>query len=262
MIGLACATLSCDGFGDTDFVESFRMLPQIGFKYVEFNCWYPRTVTPAKMRDLKQRCEDTGLVPISLHCTSFGGADGMDRSRDAAHKIRFMEAARELGVTRVGATGHARGTSGGLQAIIEVLQEIAPVAEELGIELGLENHEGNNLETIEDYEQIFSVIDSPNVGIWLDTGHFDASNVNMDNLIDRLSTRVNHIHVKDNLQKGKKSFTRFGHGTTDNYHVIDRMLALGYSGYITVELSPLEKETIFEDLVVAKKMFERYETTT
>lgn len=261
MIGLACATLSCDGFGDTDFVESFRMLPDIGFQYVEFNCWYPRSITPAKMRDLKQRCEARGLIPASIHGSSFGGGNGHDLAKDTAHKLRLIEAARELGVTRVGATGSARGTQGGLEAIITVLKEIVPVAEAYNIEIGLENHADNNLETIEDYERIFDVIDSKNVGIWLDTGHFDASNVDMDDLIDRLHTRVNHIHVKDNLTKGTKSFTRFGEGTTENFHVIDRMLEHGYSGFITVELSPLDDpSTIFDDLVVAREMFERYIT--
>ncbi|QPC83727.1 sugar phosphate isomerase/epimerase [Phototrophicus methaneseepsis] len=261
MIGLACATLSCDGFGDTDFVESFRMLPEIGFKYVEFNCWYPSTITPAKMEDLKQRCAETGLIPASIHGTHFGAANDMELSKDTAHKIRLIEAAGELGVTRIGATGASRGSNGGLDAIITVLKEIVPVAEAQGVEIGLENHEGNNLETIEDYERIFEAVDSPNLGIWLDTGHFDASNVDMDDLIDRLHSHVNHIHVKDNEKKGVKSFTRFGDGTTDNYRVIDRMLEKGYSGFITVELSPLDPSTIFEDLVVARKMFKRYETS-
>jgi sugar phosphate isomerase/epimerase len=235
------------------------MLPDIGFKYVEFNCWYPKTITPAKMRDLKQRCEQRGLLPASIHGSHFGGSNGQELSKDTAHKIRLIEAARELGVTRIGATGSARGSNGGLDAIITVLKEIAPVAEEYGVEIGLENHEGNNLENIEDYERIFEVIDSPNVGIWLDTGHFDAANVDMDDLIDRLYSRVNHIHVKDNEIKGQKNFVRFGEGTTDNHHVIDCMLEKGYSGFITVELSPLEDtSTIFDDLVVARKMFERY----
>jgi len=262
MIGLACATLSCDGFGDTDFVESFRLMPQIGFKYVEFNCWYPRTLTPAKIRDLKARCTSNGLIPISIHGSNFGGEGNEGLSKDTAHKIRLIEAAKELGVTRIGATGSRRGSNGGLDAIITTLKEVAPVAEEYGVEIGLENHANNNLENIDDYERIFEVIDSPNVGIWLDTGHFDAASVDMDDLIDRLYSRINHIHVKENQGKGKADFTRFGEGTTDNFHVIDRMIDKGYSGFITVELSPQkDTSTIFDDLVVAQKMFSHYETS-
>ncbi len=263
MIKLACATLSCDGFEDNDFVDSFRLLPAIGFKYVEFNCWFPRTVTPQKMRDLKQRSQAADLIPASIHGNNFGGGDRNSITKDVAHKIRLIEAAGELGVSRIGATGYARGTEGGLDAIITTLKEIVPVAEEAGVEIGLENHAGNNLENIDDYEQIFSVIDSPSVGIWLDTGHFDAASVDMDDLIDRLHSRVNHIHVKENMGKGKAAFTRFGQGTTDNHHVINRMLEKGYSGFVTVELSPQkDTSTIFDDLVLARQMFEQYETTS
>ena len=53
MIRLSCATLSFDGFGDVDFVNTFEVAPKVGFKHIEFNCWYPRTITPAKMADLK-----------------------------------------------------------------------------------------------------------------------------------------------------------------------------------------------------------------
>ncbi len=261
MIKLACATLSCDGFGDTDFVESFRLLPKIGFQYVEFNCWYPRTITPTKMRELARRCAESGLIPASIHGNNFGGGDRNSLTKDVAHKIRLIEAARELGVTRVGATGYARGTEGGLDAIITVLREIAPAAEEFGVEIGLENHANNNLENTADYVQIFEAINSPNVGIWFDTGHFDAASVDMDDFIDRLHTRINHIHVKENQGKGKAAFTRFGQGTTDNHHVIRRMLEKGFSGFIVVELSPQEDTTtIFDDLLVARRMFEQYET--
>lgn len=97
MIALACSTLSCDGFADSDFVESFRLLPQIGFKYVEFNCWYPRTLTPAKTRDLKRRCEQTRLVPAVVYSTGFGDNNNNDLTKDVAHKLRMIDAALELG---------------------------------------------------------------------------------------------------------------------------------------------------------------------
>ena len=67
LIGLACATISCDGFGDNDFRESFRILPELGFRYIEFNAWYPSAITPAKMVDLKQRCAARGILPACIH---------------------------------------------------------------------------------------------------------------------------------------------------------------------------------------------------
>ena len=261
MIGLACATISCDGFDDNDFRHSFAIMPAVGFKYIEFNAWYPTDVTPRKMAELKQRCADHNLLPACLHGMGFGADNPRDLSKDVAHKLRFVDAALEIGCRRISFTGAGRGKQGGLDAIITVLRELAPVAEEKDVLVCLENHADNNLENIEDYARIFDVIDSSHVGICLDTGHFDAAAVDMDQLIDTFQRKINHIHVKENKGFGVKEFVRFGQGTTDNFHVVDRMLALGYEGFITVELSPqADTSTIADDLRLAKQMFAKYET--
>ena len=263
MIGLACATISCDGFGDNDFRESFRIMPEVGYRFIEFNAWYPSAVTPAKMIDLKQRCDAHSILPACIHGTGFGAANAQDLSKDVAHKLRMIDAAREVGCRRVSFTGAGRGQMGGLDAIITVLREVAPLAEEKDVLIALENHEGNNLENIDDYARIFEAVNSSHVGICLDTGHFDAAAVDMDELIDGFGAKINHIHVKENNGFGRKEFVRFGEGTTDNYHVVDRMLAIGYEGFITVELSPQDDtSTIPEDIRLAKQMFSKYETGT
>jgi sugar phosphate isomerase/epimerase len=260
MIGLACATLSCDGFGDNDFVRSFEMLPEAGFKYVEFNCWHPGTLTPSKMRDLRARCERTGLTPCAVYSSGFGGGDPFALTKDVAHKIRMMEAARELGCRRIVATGPARDQNGGLDAVGATLELVAPTAEELDVLVCLENHANNALETIDDYASVLERIPSRQVGVCLDAGHFDASDVDMDELIDRFAERINHIHLKENDGRGAVRFTRFGEGTTDLQHVVERMIEAGYEGFLTVELAPHEgREATLEDIMTPLRMFRRYE---
>lgn len=192
MIGLACATISCDGFDDNDFQESFRIMPEVGFKFIEFNAWYPRDITPANIRNLKERCARHHLQPACIHGMGFGADNPRELSKDVGHKLRIIDAAVELGCRRVSFTGAGRGQEGGLAAIITVLKEVTPAAEENGVLICLENRADNNLETIDDYAQIFDAIDSPAIGVCLDTGHFDASGVNMDDLIDRFQLKINH----------------------------------------------------------------------
>ncbi|MEX2564681.1 MAG: twin-arginine translocation signal domain-containing protein, partial [Cyclobacteriaceae bacterium] len=45
-VALAIATITCDGFGDQNFEKAFEIIPQLPFKNVEFNCWYPRKNPP------------------------------------------------------------------------------------------------------------------------------------------------------------------------------------------------------------------------
>jgi len=235
MVKLSCATLSFEGFGETNFDKTFRMAPEIGYNHVEFNCWHPFAMTPSMIRSLKERCAETGLSPAAIHLS--GGLGG-DVCKDFCHKLWAMQAIRALGGRRVVTSGYARGQDGGIDSVIRSLRPLVPAAEELDVLICLENHYQNNLETIEDYRRIFEAIQSRHIGICIDTGHFDASGVDMDALIDEFSHKVNHIHLKENSGVGKKKFTRFGEGTTNNRHIVERMISLGYEGYLSVELSP------------------------
>ena len=72
-VELAIATICLDGFGDEFFEPAFRMIPEVGIKNVEFNVWYPRTVTPSGIWSIQQRCYEHGLNPVSLQGSSFSG---------------------------------------------------------------------------------------------------------------------------------------------------------------------------------------------
>ena len=245
MIQVAGATICFDGFEDTDFIHTFDKLPQTGIRFIEFNAWFPKNLTAAKLRDIKLRCERTGLVPAVLHGSGFGGS----LTKDVCHKLRMIDAANALGIRRISATGAGRGTEGGLAHIIAVLKEIAPYAQENDTLICLENHAGNNLEFIDDYQAIFDAVDSPSLGVCLDDGHFDASAVDMNALIDRFGLKINHIHVKENKGKGAVNFVCFGEGETDHENVIRRMAGLGYQGFVTIEISPRkERPTTVDDM--------------
>jgi sugar phosphate isomerase/epimerase len=263
MIGLACATLSAEGFDYRDFAATFEMLPAAGFRYVEFNLWDAVTMLPSSGRDLRERCEQSSLTPAAVYGHGFGAESEFDIARDVAHKVRLMEIARELGCSRVVATGCTRGEGGGLERTIRTLEKLLPAAEDLDMLICLENHAGSNLESVEDYARICEAIPSVRVGICIDTGHFDASDVDMDQLIDTLGERVLHLHVKENRGRGSVDFRRFGEGTTDNHHILERMVRLEYSGYITVELSPQrDRPTSVDDLRKAHEMFVNFQRET
>ena len=255
-VELAIATICVDGFGDENFEPSFELIPQLGFKNVEFNCWYPRNLTPAGIESIKSRCEERGLKPISVQGSSFGDGGPVD----VAHKLWCMHAARELGCHRVKFTGSRRGSQGGLPAIIGALKELAPAAEEMRVLICVENHAGNNLETIEDYEQIFAAIDSPNVGLCLDTGHFDGSGIDIAEVVRRFHSRTNHVDLKDCQEKGKYKTVNFGDGITDLHGTIESLLEHCYTGYLVVEQAPpIRPAMLKEDLTAAYEMFRRYE---
>lgn len=260
-VQLAIATICTDGFGNHHHEPAFRIIPQLGFKNVEFNLWYADTITPDYIRSLKRRCYETGLRPISLQGTSFGGEGSSGIIKDFSHKLVLMQGCETLGCQIVKCTGSARGSNGGLKSVIAVCRELAPVAEEKGILVVLENHANNVLERIEDYEVIFSKIDSPNIGMCLDTGHFEGVNVDLHKVIDKFHKRILHVDLKDCHERGKGHDTVvFGRGVTDFESFLKHLYEKGYSGYLVVEQAWREPKGDWKsDLKKAYEFFRSYQ---
>ena len=122
MLELAAASLTFDGFDDIDFVNTFQTARKAGYHNIEFNCWYPQTLTPQKMRELKKRCEQAQLHPIAIHVSSIAGGNREALTMNLCHKIYCIEAARELGCRRVCFTGTDRNSAGGIEDVITVLK--------------------------------------------------------------------------------------------------------------------------------------------
>ena len=241
MLRLAVSSLTYEGFDNTRCEKLFANAFDEGYRNVEFNCWHADALTENRMLMLRDGCEKSGLRPIALHVASFGGEGREQISWNTAHKLRAIDAAVLLGCRRV--VGSVDADSKGLDAVIEELLQIAPYARERQVLICLENHCNNALAVSEDYERIFDKVDDPWIGACLDGGHLEAAGETIDTFIDRIGPKINHLHLKENRVFGEKTFCRFGSGGTDNENMIRRMLGIGYSGYMSVELSPEIGET-------------------
>lgn len=257
-VRIAIATICMDGFGDRNFEPSFAMVPRLGIKNLEFNTWYPRNLTPAGIRAIEQRCAAIDVKPVCIQGSAFG--DG--KAPDVAHKLWCMEAAHRLGARRVKFTGSRRGTNGGLAAVIATLRELAPAAEQMGMLILVENHAANVLENIPDYEEIFAKIDSPNVGLCLDTAHFAGAGVDLLDVVKRFHSRTLHVDLKDNKTfGGGHDSVPYGTGVIKFEPMLAQLLAHGYSGYFLLELAhSTPREPVLENLKRGFEIFKKYES--
>lgn len=262
-IELAVATICTDGFDHHRHQPAFELIPKTPFKNIEFNLWYPETITPQYLEGLKERCNNKGLKPVSLQGTSFGGEGRSGIIKDISHKLTLMQGCRQLGCRIVKCTGARRGTQGGLKSLIESLKELAPAAQAMGIFIVLENHANNVIERIEDYDAIFEHIDSASVGMCLDTGHFEGVGVDLHDVIDRFKEKILHVDLKDCRKRGAGHDTvLFGEGVTDFKSFLGHLIKVGYSGYLVVEQAWREpRKPIVENLNDAWRRFASYQTS-
>jgi sugar phosphate isomerase/epimerase len=250
-IQLAVATIGADHFGDEDF-------PQLSVSNAELMCWYARNVTPHGLERNRIRFLNAGLTPVSIHFLPFRGEKGIHETTEVASFLWMLQACRIMGASVLKFSGCSREIDGGLQDAIAVLREVVPVAEEMGISMVVENHFQNIFEFREDYETLFAAIDSPNLGICLDMGHFASSGVDMIDLVEAMPEKIHHIDAKDCRVQGATDFVRFGTGIVPFEPVISRSVELGFSGYIVLELPRVDARTVVADLQTGIDLVQKF----
>lgn len=259
-VRLAIATICTDGFSNRQHEPALATIPTLGFEHVEFNLWYPGTITPSYLESIKTRSAAAGLTVASLQSNAFGHCGREGFAKDVAHKLWLIDACRRLGGRGVKFTGARRGQEGGIDAVIATCREIAPAAIEQGVIVTLENHAKNVLEQVEDYDRVFSAIDSPSVGMCLDTGHFEGVGVDVHEVIDRFGPRILQVDLKDCRERGAGHDTvPFGQGVTDFEAILSHLMEAGFSGDLVVEQAwPEPRGDWKSDLRSAYERFEKW----
>ncbi len=204
---------------------------------------------PDYIRALKKHALIHG---VHLNCLSthqrFLTPDREERERSIEDTKRFIRLAHDLGVPCIRISTGRWGTTGsfaelmdrrgeeppvegyteedGYEWCIDALERIAPVAEEYGVMLGLENHWGLT-RTAEGLLRLFNAVDSPWLGVLMDTGNF------LDDKYEQLEMVAPHtVFIQAKTYYGGGRFY-----TLDlDYDRIGRILKnAGYKGYISIE---------------------------
>ncbi len=204
---------------------------------------------PEYLRKLKRHAFLNGvdLICLSIH-QDFVSPDAASRKKNVAHTEKCIELAYEMGIPSIRLNSGRWGTAknfnhlmelrgnepilegyaldDGFRWCIDSIRQCLPKAEECGVHLALENHWGLT-RTPEGLLRIADAIDSPWLGVLMDTGNF------LENPYDKLEK----IAPKTTFVQAK---TYYGGGewyTLDlDYLRIARILKkVNYAGYVSIE---------------------------
>ncbi|MCX5658303.1 MAG: sugar phosphate isomerase/epimerase [Planctomycetota bacterium] len=185
--------------------------------------------TPAELGALMSR---HGMALAALHVAAIPTTPPARRQACVDYVLRAIDVAGETGCGLVVFGGPDRAREPFIP-FLHALERIVPRLEGTSVRVALENHAGNWIQFIQDYEHIFDFIDSPALGITLDTGHFTASGVDPEAVARRFGPKIFHVHVKDHI--GGRSVP-LGTGETNNLGAVRALKAGGYAGYLSQEI--------------------------
>jgi len=232
-----------------DIAECIDLAGEMGFDGVEILEVQMQRTDNAYLQSLKRQAMVAGLklCGLSAH-QSFLSPDADVRRENIDKTIASIELAYALGIPTVRVNTGRWGTSkdfdelmanrgiepplpgyedeDGFPWVIDSLEKCLPAAEKCGVVLGLENHWGL-ARTAEGLLRIYDAIDSPWLGVTLDTGNFLE---NPYPQLEQIAPKTTHVHAK----------TYHGGGVwyeldLDYARIADILRKQNYRGYVSLE---------------------------
>jgi sugar phosphate isomerase/epimerase len=159
------------------------------------------------------------------------------------HTRRALSLARELGAPSIttepgGPLASGESWSQALRMFVEGLKPVAEQAEKEGVRLLVEPEPGLLIENADQFVELMEHVDSPAVGLNFDVGHFFCVGDDVPATIKRLAPFIGHFHLEDIAATRVHHHLIPGEGAIDFPAVFLAMQAIGYDGWVTVELYP------------------------
>jgi inosose dehydratase len=252
-VNLIAASPFCFG-GFNPFV-AYAHFARAGLRYVEIpalpaslamrydlTTFVPEFLGAEDVRAMRDRLAGMSLVPITVaaFCDLLepGQAEALRRRIDFAH---------QLGASYVLSDATARPEMGGRpRQLINTLRHLADYAEDRGVRIALEIHEGptRNGKLAAEF---LDGVDHPNVGVNYDTGNVYYYNDDIDPVDDirHIADRVVHVHLKDTTGgKGEWQFCALGEGRVRFPKIIPTLQSVGFTGPYSLEVEGMQGEDL------------------
>ena len=284
------------------YEEMMDEVARIGIQCVEIACW-PKGKAERKYGGVTHIEIDRVLEDPPRHILDYGKEKGVDicalayypnnldpdperRKVFNEHLVNTIHAAAKLGVPKV-TTFIGRVTNKTFEENLEMLPEVwnpvLEVAEQEGILVCIENCPmlfdatnwpgGQNIMTSPaNWERVFEVLPSKNLGLALDPSHFVWQMIDCGEAIRAFKDRIYHVHLKDIKFKPEELARRGvmaypldimdpkipGYGDVNWSDFISQLTMVGYNGDCCLEIEDRFFEDSREHLVQSIELAKRY----
>lgn len=246
-IGYAGCEIMCDAphayppdLTDADVHSIRERLQALGLGVANLNAFM---MTAARLRKEGERIPEAPRSPDDFWLPSYIQSEPTGRRQRIEHTLNALRLAHRLGAPSIsiepGGPLEDFPVEEGLRRFEEALREVIPVAEELGVSIGIEPEPGLIIETSEQFLRFLERFDSPAVGLNLDVGHQFCVGEDPAAVVRRLAPYIRHIQIEDIAETRVHHHLVPGDGAIDFDAVFESLHAVGYTGWVTVEIYPL-----------------------
>ncbi|HIE51223.1 MAG TPA: sugar phosphate isomerase/epimerase [Armatimonadetes bacterium] len=246
-------------FHDRSLEEVIRWAGENGFAALEVASGPgsphldPTNFTPERAKEIRNLCEQQEIRLSSLACyANLLDPDRRQRERLTAALRELINAAGQLGVEVV-CTGAGMPLPGKtkMQTIEEevpgVYGPLVKYAASRGIKIALENWFATNIQNLEHWDKIFTLVPDENFGLNFDPSHLYWQQIDYLQAVKEFGPRIFHTHAKDttidqarlrrvgNQASGWWRYSIPGEGGIDWAAYLAALRSGGYEGVLSIE---------------------------
>jgi L-ribulose-5-phosphate 3-epimerase len=196
-----------------------------------------------EIRGVRKKCDDAGIeigssIAWYAERGCFLSESPSEREKGVKCLRRSIEVANVLGVDAVLLHPGQLTASATYQEawdwMLSELKEIAPLAEEKGVTVGIENVWNKFLLSPKEMADFVDAVGSPRVGAYLDTANMMLYGY-PEHWIRGLGSRISRVHFKDFVRRDK-SFVPLMDGDTEWGTIVKDLRDIGYDSYVIHEV--------------------------
>ncbi|MBO6048432.1 MAG: sugar phosphate isomerase/epimerase [Spirochaetales bacterium] len=290
------------------YEEMMDVASEMGFQCVEVACWpqgkAERRYAGVSHIDVEKVLEDDSYAEhildysrrkkVEISSLAFYPnpltSDLKKRSETLAHLETLIKASAKLGINMVTTfigRDQAKTVEENLELVGQIWPPIIKLAEKLKVRIGIENCPmlfgkdqwpgGQNLFTSPaNWQKIFDVLKSDNLGINYDPSHFIWQMIDYVKPVRQFKDKIFHVHFKD-IKLYRDKLDQVGimaypldfmapklpnFGDVDWAAFVGALTDIGYDGYACIEVEDKafegSKEKILDSLRISKKYMENF----
>ena len=239
-------------FGGYDMETAFKYLAMAGYDGIELSAieGMSEHLVLSRWRELvptvKTLAQTYGLELLAME----------QPSQVTAVMEQAFQAAAELGIPVVNCgPGGKSGDEASLQMSINVLGDLAQMAEQYGVTLCVKAHVGASIHDTPTTLRAMQAISSPAFGIDMDPSHIHRAGENPVEALQAVISRVRHVHIRDckgrQQNPGKPEEQVNGRGDIDLLGYIRVLHEHGYAGAVDLEIIGAKQYSLEPCCVIA-----------
>jgi sugar phosphate isomerase/epimerase len=248
---------STNAFVKHSLADTIKNVARLGFRGIEIMCdkphLYPPDFTDDDLAAVGGTLEKCGLKVTNLNCftlfavgntylPSWIEADASRRELRVRHTLDCLKVAGRLGCGCIsippGGPLDGMDPREAVRLFRAGLERVLPEAEALGVNILIEPEPDLLIENTAQFKSFMKEIQSPNLGLNFDIGHFYCVGEDPAASFEALFQWIGHVHIEDIADTRVHAHLVPGRGAIRFISVFQAMKRLGYEGDICLELYP------------------------